>query len=170
MKLLFAPETGKILGAQIVGGEGVDKRIDVLAMAIQAGMTVVDLEEVELAYAPQFGSAKDPINMAGFIAAGVLRGDHPIAHWSDIMQDTNAFVVDVRDPSEFEQGHYPTAMLLPVDQLRSSLDQLPKDRPIYVYCRVGQRGYIATRILLQHGFEVRNLSGGYLTYQFVAPK
>lgn len=170
MKLLFAPETGKILGAQIVGGEGVDKRIDVLAMAIQAGMTAVDLEEVELAYAPQFGSAKDPINMAGFIAAGVLRGDHPIAHWTDVMQDANAFVVDVRDPSEFEQGHYPTAMLLSVDQLRGSLDQLPKDKPIYVYCRVGQRGYIATRILLQNGFAVRNLSGGYLTYQLVAPK
>lgn len=169
IKLLFAPDTGKVLGAQIVGGEGVDKRIDVLAMAIQAGMTVFDLEEVELAYAPQFGSAKDPINMAGFIASGVMRGDHPVAHWSQVMKTPDAIVVDVRDPAEYSAGHYPKAILLPVDQLRCSLDQLPKDKPIYVYCQVGQRGYIATRILSQHGFAVKNLSGGYKAYQLVAP-
>lgn len=169
IKLLFAPDSGKVLGAQIVGGEGVDKRIDVLAMAIHAGMTVFDLEEVELAYAPQFGSAKDPINMAGFIASGVLRGDHPVAHWSQVISDPDAIVVDVRDPAEYSAGHYPRAIPLPVDHLRCSLDQLPKDKPIYVYCQVGQRGYIATRILLQHGFAVKNLSGGYKAYQLVAP-
>jgi NADPH-dependent 2,4-dienoyl-CoA reductase/sulfur reductase-like enzyme/rhodanese-related sulfurtransferase len=169
IKLLFAPETGKLLGAQITGGEGVDKRIDVLAMAIQAEMNVFDLEEVELAYAPQFGSAKDPINMAGFIASGVLRGDHPVAHWSQVISNPDAIVVDVRDPAEFSAGHYPGAIPLPVDHLRCSLDRLPKDKPIYVYCQVGQRGYIATRILLQHGFAVKNLSGGYKAYQLVAP-
>ncbi len=164
IKLLFEVPTGRILGAQIVGGDGVDKRIDVLAMAIQGGMTVYDLEEVELAYAPQFGSAKDPINMAGFIAAGVLRNDHPVIHWPEILATSDAYVVDVRTEEEYAKGHYPTAQNLSVDVLRENLDKLPKDRPVYVYCQVGQRGYIATRILSQHGFDVRNISGGYRSY------
>lgn len=169
LKLLFEKPSGKVLGAQIVGGDGVDKRIDVIAMAIQAGLTVFDLEEVELAYAPQFGSAKDPINMAGFVAAGVLRGDHPVMQWDELLtqDETDALVIDVRTQDEFDKGHFPGATLCSVDELRDRLHELPKDKPIYVYCQVGQRGYIATRILKQHGFDVRNVSGGYRTYLLV---
>lgn len=164
LKLLFDPEHGKILGAQVVGKSGVDKRIDVLAMAIQAGMSVLDLEESELAYAPQYGSAKDPINMAGFIASGVLRGDQPIAHVDEVLAGSTNLVLDVRAPAEFAAGHIDGATNIPLDSLRERIDELPRERPIIAYCKVGQRGYSATRILLQHGFDVRNLSGGYLTY------
>jgi NADPH-dependent 2,4-dienoyl-CoA reductase/sulfur reductase-like enzyme/rhodanese-related sulfurtransferase len=164
LKLLFAPDDGGILGAQAVGGAGVDKRIDVLALAIQAGLTVYDLEEAELAYAPQFGSAKDPINMAGFVAAGVLRGDHPVVHAEELAENA-AFLLDVRTPAEFAAGHIPGAVNIPIDELRHRRDELPRDRPIVAYCQVGQRGYNATRLLLQRGFGVRNLSGGYASYQ-----
>ena len=121
LKLLFHPETGRILGAQAVGGAGVDKRIDVLAVAIQAGMTVFDLEEMELAYAPQYGSAKDPINMAGFVAAGLLRGDHPQIDLETVLAappEQRPLLVDVRTPQEFSQGHIPGALNMPVDELR----------------------------------------------------
>jgi NADPH-dependent 2,4-dienoyl-CoA reductase/sulfur reductase-like enzyme/rhodanese-related sulfurtransferase len=166
LKLLFAPDDGRILGAQAVGGAGVDKRIDVLAIAIQAGMTVFDLEEAELAYAPQFGAAKDPVNMAGFVAAGVLRGDHPVFHVGDAANG-GEFLLDVRTPAEFAAGHIPGAVNVPIEELRGRLDELPRDRPIAAYCQVGQRGYNAARLLAQRGFEVRNLSGGYTTYQAV---
>jgi NADPH-dependent 2,4-dienoyl-CoA reductase/sulfur reductase-like enzyme/rhodanese-related sulfurtransferase len=165
LKLLFDPTTGRVLGSQAVGGAGVDKRIDVLAVAIQAGMTVFDLEEMELAYAPQFGSAKDPINMAGFVASGLLRGDHPQMDWEAL--DTAAdkpYLLDVRTPAEYAGGHVPGAFSIPVDELRTRLSELPQGRPIVTYCQVGQRGYLATRILLQAGFTVSNLSGGYKTY------
>jgi NADPH-dependent 2,4-dienoyl-CoA reductase/sulfur reductase-like enzyme/rhodanese-related sulfurtransferase len=163
LKLLFAPDSGKILGAEVVGRTGVDKRIDVLAVAIQAGMTVYDLEEMELAYAPQYGSAKDPINMAGFVAAGVLRGDQPITHTSD--DPANApYLLDVRSPAEFTTGHIPGAVNIPLEKLRSRIDEIPSDKPIVVYCQVGQRGYTATRILAQKQRKVCNLSGGYKTY------
>ncbi len=168
IKLLFSPDDGKILGAQVVGGKGVDKRIDVLAVALQAGMTVYDLEEMELAYAPQFGSAKDPVNMAGFVAAGVLRGDHPMQHFESLLDDSAApspFVLDVRSPAEFESGHVPNAVNISVDELRNRLDELPCDRPIVAYCQVGMRGYLATRILMQRGFKVSNIGGGYTTYR-----
>ena len=168
IKLLFAPGTGKVLGAQAVGGEGVDKRIDVLSVAIQAKLTVFDLEEMELAYAPQFGSAKDPVNMAGFVASGLLRGDHPQIDWptlqSQLASAAPPFVVDVRTAQEFAAGQLPTAVNIPVDELRARLAELPTDQPIVAYCQVGQRGYLATRILLQHNFQVVNLSGGYKTY------
>ncbi|NOY43421.1 MAG: FAD-dependent oxidoreductase [Planctomycetes bacterium] len=167
IKLLFSPDDGKILGAQVVGGKGVDKRIDVLAVALQAGMTVYDLEEMELAYAPQFGSAKDPVNMAGFVAAGVLRGDHPMQHVESLLGDAAdqpPFILDVRSPAEFEAGHVPGAVNISVDELRNRLDELPKDQPIVAYCQVGMRGYLATRILMQRGFKVSNLGGGYTTY------
>jgi NADPH-dependent 2,4-dienoyl-CoA reductase/sulfur reductase-like enzyme/rhodanese-related sulfurtransferase len=168
LKILFHPETGKLLGAQAVGGAGVDKRIDVLAVAIQAGMTVFDLEEMELAYAPQYGSAKDPINMAGFVAAGMLRGEHPQADVDAVLAACAAeqpFLLDVRTPQEFASGHIPDAVNIPVDELRSRLDELPKDRKIAAYCQVGQRGYLATRILLQAGLPVVNLGGGYKTFK-----
>jgi NADPH-dependent 2,4-dienoyl-CoA reductase/sulfur reductase-like enzyme/rhodanese-related sulfurtransferase len=163
LKLLFELPSGRILGAQAIGGDGVDKRIDVIAMAIQAGMTVYDLEESELCYAPQYGSAKDPVNMAGFVAAGVLRGDHPIVH-ADPPAD-NAVWIDVRTPAEFAEGHIASAINVPLDELRDRLGEIPADRPVMCYCKVGQRGYVAARILMQHGFQVRNLSGGFTTWQ-----
>jgi len=168
LKLLFDPASGRILGAQAVGGAGVDKRIDVLAVAIQAGMTVFDLEEMELAYAPQFGSAKDPINMAGFVAAGLLRGDHPQRDLDAVLAlppEDRPLLLDVRTPQEFSQGHIAGAVNVPVDELRARLGEVPRDREIAVYCQVGQRGYLATRILMQAGYAVANLGGGYKTYK-----
>ncbi|MEO1496248.1 MAG: FAD-dependent oxidoreductase [Planctomycetota bacterium] len=166
LKLLFNPTSGKVLGAQAVGGRGVDKRIDVIAMAIQARMTVFDLEESELCYAPQYGSAKDPVNIVAFIAAGVVRGDHPVVHAAELALDDDVAVIDVRTPAEFDRGAINGAINVPVDELRGRLDDVPDDRPLVVYCQVGMRGYLAARILLQSGFpEVRNLSGGYTTWQ-----
>jgi NADPH-dependent 2,4-dienoyl-CoA reductase/sulfur reductase-like enzyme/rhodanese-related sulfurtransferase len=173
LKVLFDPATGRVLGAQAVGGAGVDKRIDVLAVAIQAGMTVYDLEEMELAYSPQFGAAKDPINMVGFVAAGLLRGDHPQVDVTTILEEAptdRPFLLDVRTPTEFAAGRMPDAVNIPVDELRSRTSELPHDRPIAVYCQVGQRGYLATRILMQSGFNVANIAGGYKTYRLVNPE
>ncbi len=172
LKLLFDPETGKVLGAQAVGGDGVDKRIDVLAVAIQAGMTVFDLEEMELAYSPQYGSAKDPINMAGFVAGGLLRGDHPQVDVEAVLAAPAGeapYLVDVRTPQEYADGHIPGAVNLSVDDLRPRLGELPRDRQIAVYCQVGQRGYLATRILKQAGFQTANVGGGYKTYRLLHP-
>jgi NADPH-dependent 2,4-dienoyl-CoA reductase/sulfur reductase-like enzyme/rhodanese-related sulfurtransferase len=170
LKLLFSPADGKVLGAQAVGGAGVDKRIDVLATAIQAGMTVYDLEETELAYAPQFGSAKDPVNMAGFVAAGLLRGDHPQVGVEELLAagEERPFLLDVRTPQEFAAGHVPGAVNVPVDELRARLGALPRDLPIVVYCQVGMRGYLALRVLLEAGLRAANLAGGYRTYQMFA--
>lgn len=164
IKLLFSPEDGKILGAQVVGRGGVDKRIDVLAVAIQAGMSVFDLEEMELAYAPQFGSAKDPINMAGFVAAGVLRGDQPVVQSTDLTDVESQFILDVRSPAEFSIGSVLGAVNIPLEELRERLHELPQNEKITCYCQVGQRGYMASRLLSQNGFEVANLSGGFTTY------
>ena len=171
LKVLFAPDDGRILGAQAVGGAGVDKRIDVLAVAIQAGMTVYDLEEVELAYAPQFGSAKDPVNMAGFVAAGMLRGDHPQLDVPSLaaLGEHERTLVDVRTPKEFAAGHIPGATNIPVDELRERLREITRDREVIAYCQVGMRGYLATRVLKQSGFDVRNLSGGYKSYRMFNP-
>lgn len=168
LKLLFEPHSGKILGAQAVGGAGVDKRIDVLAVAIQAGMTVFDLEQAELAYSPQYGAAKDPINMAGFVAGGLIRDDHPQLDVEYFLRQ-QPFVIDVRTREEFEAGHIPEAVHIPVDELRNRINELPTDRQIAIYCQVGQRGYIATRILRQKGFNAVNIGGGYRTYRQHAP-
>ncbi|MEZ6109433.1 MAG: rhodanese-like domain-containing protein, partial [Pirellulaceae bacterium] len=168
LKLLFSPADGKILGAQACGGNGVDKRIDVLAMAIQAGMTVFDLEESELCYAPQYGSAKDPVNMAGFVAAGVLRGDQPIVHAGEVpslIDQTQ--IVDVRTAAEFAGGSIPGAINIPLESLRQRIGELDRSAPVIAYCAVGQRGYMATRLLLQNDFQVRNLSGGFTTWNQV---
>ncbi len=173
LKILFHPETGKLLGAQAVGGAGVDKRIDVLAVAIQAGMTVYDLEEMELAYSPQYGAAKDPINMAGFVAGGMLRGEHPQVDVEAVLTapaDLRPLVLDVRTSQECSAGNIPGATNIPVDDLRSRLDELPADREIAVCCQVGQRGYLATRILRQNGFSASNIGGGYKTYKLFYPK
>ncbi|VTT96837.1 -disulfide reductase : Sulfurtransferase OS=Pirellula staleyi (strain ATCC 27377 / DSM 6068 / ICPB 4128) GN=Psta_1619 PE=4 SV=1: Pyr_redox_2: Pyr_redox: Pyr_redox_dim: Rhodanese [Gemmataceae bacterium] len=171
LKVLFDPASGAILGAQGVGGAGVDKRIDVIAVAIQAGMTVYDLEEMELCYAPQYGSAKDPVNMAGFVAGGLLRGDHPQVDVEVVLAAPDAdrpFLLDVRTPQEFAAGHIPGAVNVPVDDLRARLGELPRDREIAAYCQVGQRGYVATRILRHAGFRAANVGGGYKTYRLFA--
>jgi NADPH-dependent 2,4-dienoyl-CoA reductase/sulfur reductase-like enzyme/rhodanese-related sulfurtransferase len=167
LKLLFHPQSGRILGAQAVGGAGVDKRIDVIAVAIQARMTVFDLEEMELCYAPQFGSAKDPVNMAGFVAAGMLRGDHPQIDLEAALaaDEASSLLLDVRTPTEYAAGTIPGAVNIPVDDLRARLDEIPQGRKVNFFCQVGQRGYIATRILLDASRHAANIGGGYKTYR-----
>jgi len=165
LKLLFEPTRGLILGAQAVGGAGVDKRIDVLAVAQRAGLTVFDLEDLELCYAPPFGSAKDAVNMAGFVAANVLRGDVALWQPEELAQlGPDQMLVDVRTFQENANGTIPGAICAPVDELRERLDDLPRDKELLVFCQVGLRGYIAARLLSQEGFRVRNLSGGYRRY------
>jgi rhodanese-related sulfurtransferase len=160
IKLIFSKEDGKILGAQAVGEEGVAKRIDVISTAIQMGATVFDLEEVELCYAPQYGTAKDPVNIAGMIAANVLRGEAPMVHWDRIHPDRQV-ILDVRDPHEFNADHLEGAANVPLGQLRQRMGELDRKREILTYCAVGQRSYYASRTLRQHGFNARNVSGGY---------
>jgi NADPH-dependent 2,4-dienoyl-CoA reductase/sulfur reductase-like enzyme/rhodanese-related sulfurtransferase len=164
MKLLFRASDGRVLGAQAAGESDVARRIDVIATAIHMHATVNDLEELELCYAPQFGGAKDPVNFAGMIASNVMRGDMELASWAEI-DSQKPFVLDVRDPAEFRAGTVPGAINIPLDELRSRLAELPQDREILVTCKVGQRAYYACRILAQHGFRARNLSGGYSTYE-----
>ena len=173
IKLIFEKVTGKILGAQIVGYDGVDKRIDVIATAIRAGMTVRDLEMLELAYAPPFSSAKDPVNMAGYVATNILSGTHKVFHWNDLpnINYDNSVLIDVRTQIEFANGSIPYAINIPVDNLRERASEIPKGKDIYIFCQVGLRGYIAYRILKQNGFEnIMNLSGGYKTYHVATQK
>lgn len=170
IKLLFDPESGRILGAQGVGRSGVEKRIDVISMAMQKHGTVYDLEEAELCYAPQYGSARDPVNIAGFVAGNVLRGDVDVVHWEDWLQTQQSdgarpLVLDVRPASAVAASSVPGTVKIPLGELRARLDELPKDREIWVHCGVGRTSYYATRILIQHGFNVRNLSGGITSYQ-----
>lgn len=166
IKLLFEPVNGKLLGAQVVGEDGVDTRINVLATALQARMTVFDLAEAELAYSPQYGSAKDAINMAGFVASGVVLGDYPQAFAEDLPGvDDPTVRLDVRTPHEYEEGHLPGALHIPLDELRDRLGELPRDRPIVAYCQAGQRGYMATLLLRAAGLDAANLAGGYRTYR-----
>ncbi len=166
IKMLFDPQSGKVLGAQAVGSDGVDKRIDVFAVAIRAGLTVYDLEELELSYAPPFGSAKDPVNFAGFVAANSLRGDVKLCQVDDLIKPAlHQKILDVRTPEEFAAGTIPGAKNIPVDELRDRLGELSKEKEYLVFCRVGVRGYLACRMLTQNGFNCRNLTGGYITYQ-----
>jgi len=165
LKLLFDPASGRILGAQAVGSAGVDKRMDVLAVALRAGLSVRDLQDLELSYAPPFGSAKDPVNFAGFLAGNVLDGDVALCHSEELRSPKpGQLLLDVRTPGEFAEGAIPGAINIPVDDLRRRLAELPKEKELLVNCQVGLRGYLACRILSQHGFRCRNLSGGYLTY------
>ncbi len=162
IKLLFTKPEGKILGAQIVGSRGVDRRIDIFAVAIRAGLTVFDLQELELAYAPPYGSGKDAVNMAGFVASNILEGTMEIVHWNQL--DEADYILDVRSAREFKRDNVPSSINIPVDELRNKLNELPKDTAINVFCAVGIRSYIACRILMQNGFIARNISGGYITY------
>lgn len=167
IKLIFSPSSGNILGAQIVGSDGVDKRIDVLATAIHAGMTVLDLEELELAYAPPFSSAKDPVNMAGFVASNILKGDMDVAHWHELaaLIQSGAVLLDLRGEEEIRAaGAIPDSIHIPLDKLREELPDLDINKEYIPYCAVGMRGYLAHRILIQNGFNSRNLSGGYRTF------
>mgnify|MGYP000927595870 CR=1 FL=1 len=167
LKLIFSPEEGHLLGAQIVGFDGVDKRIDVLATAMRAGLTIDDLQELELAYAPPFSSAKDPVNMAAYVAGNILDGNVDVVYWWQVAKrmEDGSILIDVRTPAESAAGMVPGAINIPIDSIRDKLDHIPRDRELMVYCRVGQRSYIASRILKQHGFNVKNISGGYLLYQ-----
>lgn len=168
LKLIFSPEDGKVLGAQAVGRDGVDKRIDVIATAIRAGMTVYDLEHLELSYAPPFGSAKDPVNYAGFVASNVLRGDCPHVHAADIVDPRPGRVLlDVRREEEAILGLLPDAVHIPLHELRDRLGELDAETEYIAYCKVGLRGYLAVNILRQHGFRAQNLDGGTCTYAMV---
>ncbi|MCD5324721.1 MULTISPECIES: CoA-disulfide reductase [Pontibacillus] len=166
MKLLFHPALGTIYGAQIIGKERADKRIDVLATAIKGGLTVLDLPDLELAYAPPYSSAKDPVNLLGYVASNVVEGEVDIVHWHEIdrIAESGGHILDARTPKEFNKGAIDGSINIPLDELRDRLVELPQDEPITVYCQAGLRGYVATKLLQQHGFTVRNLEGGYLTY------
>ncbi len=167
-KMLFDPQTGKIFGAQAVGKDGIDKRIDVMAVAQRAGMTVEQLQHLELTYAPPFGSAKDVINQAAFVATNLIKGDAKAIHFDEIDNLTDEQVLlDVRNPMELQNmGYLPGAINIPVDQLRQHMNELPKDKEIVIYCQVGLRGNVAYRQLVNNGFKARNLIGGYRTYKF----
>jgi NADPH-dependent 2,4-dienoyl-CoA reductase/sulfur reductase-like enzyme/rhodanese-related sulfurtransferase len=167
MKVLFRRSDGTLLGAQAAGEDGVDKRIGHLAMAIQFGATVYDLEESELCYAPPFGSAKDPVNFAGMIGADVLRGDMPVAHWG---QNPDAVILDVREKPELAVEGVPGSIHIPLGQLRTRLGELPADTEIHVLCRSGQRAFTATRILMQHGYDAKVISGGMLSHAMLMPR
>jgi NADPH-dependent 2,4-dienoyl-CoA reductase/sulfur reductase-like enzyme/rhodanese-related sulfurtransferase len=171
LKLIFSSKDGRVAGAQAIGREGVEKRIDVIAMAIQKKATVFDLEEAELCYAPQFGSAKDPVNIAGMIAANVVRGDVRIVHWEaleaapgDALEKGGAYLLDVRNPSEYRLDHIEGAVNIPLDELRDRMGQVPKDQEVWAYCAVGQRSYYAARALSQYGYDIKTLSGGFITF------
>lgn len=166
IKVIFEKGSGKILGAQITGYDGVDKRIDVLATAIRAGMTAFDLTELDLAYAPPYSSAKDPVNMAGYIIENILTGKVRQLHWKEALE-RNGYILDTRTDAEYVYGHIDGAIHIPLDSLRDHIDEIPRDKPVYVYCHSGLRSYIACRILSQNGIECFNISGGYGFYQTV---
>jgi NADPH-dependent 2,4-dienoyl-CoA reductase/sulfur reductase-like enzyme/rhodanese-related sulfurtransferase len=167
LKVIFRKSDGRLLGAQAMGQDGVEKRIDAIAMAIQMGATVYDLEEAELCYAPPYGSAKDPVNFAGMAPADVLRGDMPLTHWGSL---DGSLLLDVRNPQEVAAEAVPGAVNIPLPALRARLGELPRDREIAVICRSAVRAYYATRILLQNGFKARNISGGMLSRSMLVTK
>lgn len=167
LKLYFAPDSGKLLGAQAVGEDGVDKRIDVLATAIKAGMTVDDVADLELAYAPPFGSAKDPVNLVGMAAQNILEGRIGVAYWDEVarIDPARSVILDVREAAERDRGAIPNSLHIPLGQLRGRLGELSRDKEIIAHCASGQRSYNACRILVQHGFRCRNLSGSFRTWK-----
>jgi NADPH-dependent 2,4-dienoyl-CoA reductase/sulfur reductase-like enzyme/rhodanese-related sulfurtransferase len=173
LKIVFGPEDGRLFGAQIVGYKGVDKRVDMIATVLKQGGTVYDLQEIEHAYAPPFSSAKDPVNIAGFVAENIIGGLVKIVHWHELNEEelSRSFILDVREVEEYKLGKIEGAENIPLNSLRNRLKELPRERRIIVYCAAGLRAYLACRILSQNGFsEVYNLSGGYKTYAFVTEK
>jgi NADPH-dependent 2,4-dienoyl-CoA reductase/sulfur reductase-like enzyme/rhodanese-related sulfurtransferase len=173
IKTIFEVGTGRILGAQLVGADGVDKRCDVLAVAIRAGMTAHDLTQLELCYAPPYSSAKDPVNLAGYTIENLLGGLVKNVHWHDVdtlPRDGSVTLLDTRTPAEYQRGHIDGFVNIALDDLRARLGELDRAKPIYVTCQVGLRGYVAARILSQHGFDVFNLSGGYRLYEVTHPR
>lgn len=172
LKLTFHPQTGKLYGAQCVGYEGVDKRIDQIAGVIKRGGTVYDLMETEHTYAPPFSSAKDPIAIAGYVASNIISGAMPAISWRELLEEKDkVMLVDVRTPEEYSFGSIPGAVNIPLDDLRERIKEIPSDKPVVLFCAVGLRGYVAARILMGRGYkQVRNLVGGYKTYSAaVAP-
>jgi NADPH-dependent 2,4-dienoyl-CoA reductase/sulfur reductase-like enzyme/rhodanese-related sulfurtransferase len=171
IKLLFSPKSGRIFGAQIVGVDGVDKRIDVLATALHAGMSVFDLANLELAYAPQYGTGKDAVNIAGYVASNVVEGDVQVFHADELDRrfEDGGFLLDVRTTAEFHRGHIGEATNIPIDEVRGRLNELPRDRTLLVYCLTGIRSYYVCRILKQRGYSALNLSGGYMVYCALYP-
>jgi rhodanese-related sulfurtransferase len=170
MKILFDDKNGKILGAQIVGYDGVDKRCDVLAVAIRAGMTAYDLTRMELCYAPPYSSAKDPVNMAGYAIENLLTGKVKNFHWHDVgalPRDGSVTLLDVRNPQEISFGRIDGFINIPLDYLRERISELDKAKPVYVHCQSGSRSYSAARILTQNGFTAYSLSGGYRLFSDV---
>lgn len=169
LKLIFDKETGKIFGAQAVGTDGVEKRIDVIATAIKGGLTVKDLTNLELSYAPPYSSAKDPVNMAGYVATNILEGELEHIQWHEVDQivENGELLIDVRKPKERESGYIKGSINIPLDDLRERLNEIPKNRTVYVSCQVGLRGYLASRILKNNGYDVKNVDGGWRTYSSV---
>ncbi|WP_179288919.1 CoA-disulfide reductase [Bacillus sp. 7894-2] len=169
LKLLFSPDTGKIYGAQAVGEDGADKRIDVISTAIKGNLTVFDMTEIELSYAPPFSSAKDPVNMAGYVAENIINGDTVTVQWNEIDEivENGGLLIDVRDSIEREMGYIEGSINIPLSEIRDRLNEIPKDKPVYVSCQVGLRGYLASRILKENGYDVKNLDGGWKTYSAV---
>lgn len=169
LKLIFDKETGKILGAQAIGADGVDKRIDVIATAIKGGLKVNDLTNLELSYAPPYSSAKDPVNMAGYVASNIIEGELEMVQWHEIDEivKDGGLLIDVREPMEREFGYIKGSLNIPLDEIRNRLDSLPKEQTIYVSCQVGLRGYLASRILKNSGYIVKNVDGGFKTYSSV---
>jgi rhodanese-related sulfurtransferase len=169
LKLIFDKETGKIYGAQAVGADGVDKRIDVIATAIKGGLTAEELTTLELSYAPPYSSAKDPVNMAGYVASNIMEGELEHIQWHEVEQivANGGLLIDVRDPKERENGFIVGSINIPLNDLRNRLAVLPANQTIYVSCQVGLRGYLASRILKNHGYQVKNVDGGWKTYSSV---
>ena len=171
LKLIFNKETGEIYGAQAVGRTGVDKRIDVIATAMKGKLKVMDLPDLELSYAPPFSSAKDPVNMVGYAASNIIEGLVDIVQWHEIddIVEKGGYLIDVREPNELKQGIIKGSVNIPLDELRDRLHEIPTDQEIYITCQLGMRGYVAARILMENGYKVKNVDGGFKLYGTALP-